>query len=528
MATGPDPPSHPRYRRSPDSRPGLTTVGAVTLDNERLDREVATYQRLREQNPAWRLLGARRAPLLLACLSRLFATPGERVTFDDAVQVLADLLAEHANNPDYEIRSTELGRLARRELRDQIKAKLLVERDGELSATDALQQVFRFVNRLEDRMMSSTASRLATVQHQIAEVAARLDPDPEARAARIRQRITELEAELEAVAAGEVPVLEGDPAVEAIQDVYSLTVSLRDDFGRVEDSYRRADQDLRVAIIRDQQHRGLVVDRLLEGHDALIETPEGRVFQAFYTQLNASDDLEQMSRNLARILGSEAALAGLTRQQQTELRRVRSQLVAESSNVVRARARSERDVRNYLRSGLGLEHQRVTQLLDAILERALDISWDRQSVRRSPVPLPPIGPPLAIMVPERLRLNDVESDDATELSFLPQPARLSDIDDELWLALQGLDRQAWAEQTVEVLRQGGRPMTMAELAEALPPTHDLETVTVWIEMASQIDAAVDDSTERFAVRANDGPDLLFSVPRITFEPDVALGVTWEL
>lgn len=83
----------------------------MILDDRRPGQEVATYQRLREQNPAWGLLAAR-APLVLACLTRLFAQPGERVTFDDAVQMLTEILAEHANNPDYEIRSTELCRLA--------------------------------------------------------------------------------------------------------------------------------------------------------------------------------------------------------------------------------------------------------------------------------------------------------------------------------------------------------------------------------------------------------------------------------
>lgn len=395
--------------------------------------------------------------------------------------------------------------------------------------------MFRFIERLEDRMMSSTASRLAMVQQQIAHVAARLNPDPEARAARLRDQIAELEAELAAVAEGNVPVLDGAQASEAIQDVYALAMSLRDDFGRVEDSYRRADQDLRVAIIRDQQHRGLVVDRLLEGHEQLIETPEGRVFQSFHTQLHASDDLDQMSRHLARILDSLPAQGALTRQQRGELRRIRSQLVAQSSSVVRARARSERDVRNYLRSGLGLEHQRVTQLLDAILERALDIDWSRQAVRKSPTPLPLLGPPVAVPAPERLRLNDIDADADAELTFTSQAASLDDIDAELWLALQGLDRQALAARTVEVLQEHGRPMTMAELARALPPTHDLETVTVWIEMANQAGADLgsgsgDGGTESFDVVAesDEGTALRFTTPVITFDPAAVADRTWEL
>jgi hypothetical protein len=503
-------------------------TGEPAMSNVARARDVATYQRLRVHHPAWRLLAARRAPLVLACLGRLFDQPGERVTFDDGAQLLAELLAEHANNPEYEIRSTELGRLARRELRDQIRNKLLVERDGELSPTDALQQVFRFLDRLEDRIMSSTASRLATVQHQIAEVAARLDPDPEVRATRIRGQIAELEAELAAVAAGDVAVLEGDSATEAIQDVYSLTMSLREDFGRVEDSYRRADQELRIAIVRDQQHRGLVVDRLLEGHDALVETPEGRVFQAFHVQLNASGELEQMSGNVARILASDAAQLALTRHQQADLRRIRGQLVAESSNVVRARARSERDVRNYLRSGLGLEHQRVTQLLDAIFEQALEVDWARSAVRRGPSPLPALGIPVAVQVPARLRTHEVDHDAATPLDFMAQPAVLGEFDNELRLALQGLDRHDLARRTVAVLHEHGRPLTLAELAEVLPPTHDLETVTVWIEMAGQVGAAVSERTETFDIAPTDGPELRFTVPVITLDPALATDQSWEL
>ncbi len=498
---------------------------------------VQAFDRLRSQHPAWRLLSARRAPLVAGCLKLLFEQRSERVRMEDAVELLARMLAEHANQPDYGIDTTEYGRLARRELRQHIKAKLLVERDGELIATDALQQAFRFLDRLEDRIMSSTASRLATVQQQIAEVSSRLNPEPEVRAARIRAQIAELEAELERVEQGELEVLDGRDAVEAIQDVYSLAMSLHDDFGRVEDSYRHAGQELRISIIRDQHHRGVVIDQLLEGHEALIETNEGRLFEAFFQQLSDSDELETMTADLVAVLNAPAAGHALDRRQAVELRQLHRRLVAESNSVIRARGRAERDVRNYLRSGLGAEHTRVSQLLDQILEQALDLPWESQRFRRAPSPLPPVAPPVSVPVPERIRIKDISVDDVEELDFRAQSVDLDDVTDEFWRALDGLDRRDLARRTVEVVVEAGRPMTMAELAAALPPTHDLETLSVWVEMANQAgchiggDGAVGHHGhrgEQIEVEVEDGARVRFHTPVVVFEPEALVDKEWEL
>lgn len=512
---------------------------------------VQAYDRLRHLHPAWRLLSARRAPLVAGCLKLLFAQRSERVRMTDAVELLAQMLAEHANQPDYGIDTTDYGRLARRELRQQIKAKLLVERDGELIATDALQQALRFLDRLEERIMSSTASRLATVQQQISDVSNRLNPEPEVRAARIRENIAELEAELERVERGEVEVLEGPDATEAIQEVFSLAMSLHDDFGQVEDSYRRADQELRVSIFRDQNHRGAVMDQLLEGHEALLETNEGRLFQAFFHQLSNSDELEKMNANLVEILNAPPARDALNRRQQMELRQLHRRLVAESNKVIRARGRAERDVRNYLRIGLGAEHTRVTRLLDDILEHALDLPWESQPFRRSDSPLPPIAPAVAVPAPERIRLKDITEAEADDLDFRNQSVDLEEVDGEFWRALDGLDRRELARRTVEVVTDAGRSMTMAEVAAALPPSHDLETLSVWVEMCHQAGCHIgttgypatadgrEDADGRVGndrredhevidVETGDGTVVRFHTPVVVFEPDALAGRTWEL
>ncbi|MET0541868.1 MAG: DUF3375 family protein, partial [Variovorax sp.] len=98
----------------------------TTLDQQRTRKYIAA----RQQHPAWLLLASRRGPLMLSCLDALFEHQREGVPFDTAVQALADTLAAHANQPDYEIDAADMPAQARRELRDWIRRGLVTEREG--------------------------------------------------------------------------------------------------------------------------------------------------------------------------------------------------------------------------------------------------------------------------------------------------------------------------------------------------------------------------------------------------------------
>ena len=63
--------------------------------------------------------------------------------------------------------------------------------------------------------------------------------------------------------------------------------------------------------------------------------------------------------------------------------------------MLRARAQSERDVKGFLKTGLIAEHHRVGHLLNEFLSLAVNIDWQRQAVRRLPVPIPTVGMALA-------------------------------------------------------------------------------------------------------------------------------------
>ncbi|MFU8838455.1 MAG: DUF3375 domain-containing protein [Thiohalomonadaceae bacterium] len=485
------------------------------------------YIHARFQHPAWQMLAARRGPLVLSCLQTLFEDEHQGVGMEDAIEALAGMFREFANQPEFEILDENHTALARRELRGWIKRGLVVEREGQLHATDALEEALRFVGALEGRIMTSTASRLSVVQREVENLETALNPDQQSRAVHLRRRIAALEQELVEVEAGRFEVLDDEQAIEAIRELYALASGLRADFRRVEDSWRQADRQLRQTIISEQGHRGSIVDSLLDGHEALLETPEGRVFQAFYQQLQQPLELERMKERLRIISRHPMIERALARPQQVELRWLSMRLVKESRAVIRARARSERDVKSFLKTGLASEHHRVGALLNEIFAQALQLDWGCAALRRRPGPLPPVAPALAgLPLIERLRFKNIDSDEALELELAPRHGDLAAIEDDFWLAFDGLDREALLEQTLVRLEQHGGEMGLAELAAQLEPKHDLETLAFWLGMVREAGLSLEEGREHVEISGEGEERWRYHLPKVRLSSAALAGIDW--
>lgn len=477
---------------------------------------VRKYVRMRRGNVSWGLLGSRRAPLVVGCLKPLFEESQDELSWEDAVEKLARMFAEYANDEEFGIAPEEQVAMARAELRDWLKRGLVAERDGRLIATDALQKVFYFLANLEERHMTSTASRLATVQREIENLEARLNPDSSKRATHLRKRIAALERELAQVERGEFEVLGGTRAQEGIREVYQLALSLRADFRRVEDSYRDADRQLRQNIVRSDQNRGSVLDLLLDGHDELLKTPEGSVFENFYQQLGEAVELEQMKTRIRSILESPEATTALNYRQQADLRWLVSGLVRESERVIQARARGESDVRGFIKAGQAGEQHRIGALLNDILEAATNINWTSAALRRSQSPLPPVAISIPLLpLVQRLRFKEANSDSDEDLDLSALEARIDDVAEDFWAALNGLDRPALHRETLAVLEGSEHGLTLGGLAEVLPPTHDLETLAYWLGLGRETEAIFSEKRETLEIEDRNGIPTRFDIPSIT-------------
>lgn len=493
--------------------------------------QASNTQQLRKHHPAWQLLAANKGPLLIAVLTDLFKDSPDGIEFDSAVLDLSRVLRSQADSGDIDV-SDDVQRDARREIRHWIKRGLLLERQGRIIATDALESALRFVQGLDQRIMSSSASRLAIVQREIEHLDSNLNANPDQRTKFLENKISELEAELSRVKQGHVDVLPEDQAVEAIREIYALSTSLSHDFRRVEDSYRDADQQLRQSIIAEQNHRGEIVDKLLDSHDQLLKTAEGKVFNGFHQQLARTLELEKMKQQLRSISNHPCAQKALNPKQQSDLRWLIMRLVMESERVVKARARSEKDVRSFMKTGLAAEHHRVGQLLNDVFAQAMSIDWSPQKTRRSPSPFPPVaiannGLPLI----ERLRFKEWKSDVSQMLDLLPQEGQIDELDETFWESFDGLNQAALFSETRNILKSQNKNMSIADLTRALPqayhPGHDLEALTLWLSMAMASDSVLDDIDETLTIEQVDHSHVTFTLPKIALNTTAVESMDFE-
>ena len=183
------------------------------MDNSPQQR-TRTYIAARRHHPAWLLLASPRAPLVLGCLTALFDFAENGIAETDALQALSEMLANYAVQDEYKIDPDNTRIQASRELRQWIKRGLVIERGQRLYSTDALSSAIRFIDTLDNRIMTSTASRLSVVQREIENLDVGLNPDASSRKAAIQRKIKQLEHELAEAEAGHVPVLTEAEAIE--------------------------------------------------------------------------------------------------------------------------------------------------------------------------------------------------------------------------------------------------------------------------------------------------------------------------
>ena len=499
--------------------------------NMSIRQRVSQYMDARQQHPAWRLLVSPRAPLMLGCLTGLFANQSREggIAEEDALQALAQMLLEFANHPDFKVDVDNPQQQSGRELREWIKRGLIVERGQRLYETDALNRAVQFIDSLDNRIMTSTASRLSVVQEQIRKLETGLDADPVNRADALRDQIALLQQELIDVEAGKVEVLPEATAVEAIREVYVLATGLSADFRRVEDSWRAADRILRQSMMAEGVHRGDVLEQLLDGQENLLNTAEGRVFDSFMQQLGESSELKLMTERIRNILTHPAAERALNRQQMLELRWLRLKLSGESQMVLRARSRSEEDVRSFIKSGLASEHHRVGLLLNEIIACAHTLDWSAASLKRAPTSLPPLAVALGnVPVPERLRYKVLNDGSDTVLDFNSTKESLEQLDDEFWAAFDGLNREQMLRDTLEILAQHKGPMSLSELAGQIPITYDLETLSLWIGMAREAGIEIAKGHEILTFEDAEGNNWQYHLPVTRLESSALAEIDWEL
>jgi hypothetical protein len=325
---------------------------------------------LRANSPAWRLLRADNASLVLSFLYRVFVEDNVR-----AISVTE--LASRLDDELYALNERVPGsfpRPAKAYLDDWSSPeagwlrKYYPEGSDEphFDATPAVEKALQWVRSLSEREFVGTESRLNTIFELLRQIVRGTETDPQVRIDELARRRHEIDAEIERIEAGDLSVLDSSGVRDRYQQFAATARELLADFREVEENFRKLDRQLREKIAGWQGGKGELLDDVLGSRESIAGSDQGRSFHAFCDFLLSQARQEELSELLAKV----DQLAD-TAERDPRLRRVHYDWLDAAERTQATVRQLSEQLRRFLDDQVWFENRRVIDILREIEATAL-------------------------------------------------------------------------------------------------------------------------------------------------------------
>jgi hypothetical protein len=329
----------------------------------------ATIEALRERHPAWRLLRAQHAALILSFLGKHFvednhgSTPAAR---------LAEALEDHLYALEGGAEESRYPRAAAAYLEEWAANGEWLRRfypaasdEVHYDASPALEKAYAWVATLPARSFIGTESRLHTAIDLLRQIVHGSEADPGARLELLRRQRDDLDEQIRQAEAGEVAVLSDTAVRERYHQFAGTARELLADFRQVEENFRGLDRAAREKIAAWDGSKGALLTQLVADRSDINGSDQGSSFQAFYDLLLS----EQRQDELTTLLDQAQQLAVIDADRR--LRTVHHDWADAAERTQQTVRQISEQLRRFLDDQVWLENRRVLDLVREIEASAL-------------------------------------------------------------------------------------------------------------------------------------------------------------
>jgi hypothetical protein len=475
--------------------------------------DYATLSQLRRFHPAWRLLLADHAPLIISFLNQVFIQPNERSIAESQLQsrlddLLFQLRASHGEDAFPRSAGDYLNDWADNDKGWLRKFYPLDSDEAHFDLTPATEKAIGWLESLTQRQFVGTESRLRTVFDLLQQMIAGTETDKQARLNELQGRKAAIEREIAQVEAGDLAIMDETAQRERFQQLNGTARELLSDFREVEQNFRQLDRQAREQITAWEGRKGELLDQIFGERDAISDTDQGRTFRAFWDFLMSPSRQEALSEGLERVFELEAVQA---LQPDPRFKRIHFDWLDAGEQTQRTVARLSQQLRRFLDDQTYLENKRIMQLIQTIETRALDVRdeppADTLMLMESPqaginltMERPLFSPPLNPVIESRVEAGDESGVDPEALfnQVLVDRARL-----------QGHIREALRRQP---------QVTLADIIQRHPLQVGLAELITYLTMASDHSRANFDDNHQDSIQwtDEDGTYRLARIARVIF------------
>jgi flagellar motility protein MotE (MotC chaperone) len=469
---------------------------------------------LRDNSPAWRLLRADHAPLVLSFLHRVFVA--ENVRSIPAAELASRLddelyaLNEHARH-DEPKRFPKPGKAY---LDDWAAPdtgwlrKYYPEDTDEphVDATPAVEKALQWVGSLAEREFVGTESRLNTIIDLLRQIVFGTETDPEQRIAELQRQRRDIDEQIARIRDGELGLLDASAVRDRYQQLSATARELLADFREVEENFRKLDRQLREKITGWHGGKGELLDDVLGSRETIAGSDQGRSFQAFYDFLLSQARQEELSG----LLDSVHRLTEITGKD-PRLRHIHYDWLDAAERTQATVRQLSEQLRRFLDDQVWFENRRVIDILRGIESHALQV----RELKGVPVTMdidaagPAIRLPMERPLYAPVRRARIDSENVRPADEETDPAALFEqvyVDPE---PLRGCVRQA-----LHRAPQVG----LAQLVADHPIRQGVAELVTYLSLKDGTFGIVFDDRhhEQFSWEEPDGRERRVTMPRVTF------------
>jgi hypothetical protein len=476
---------------------------------------------LRSNSPAWRLLRADNAPLVLSFLHRVFVE-------DNVRSIPAAELASRLEDELYALNERaphSFPKSARAYLDDWAAPESGWLRkyypkgsdEPHFDATPAVERALQWVRGLQERDFVGTESRLNTVFDLLRQIVFGTEADPAAKIEELRRQQRNLADEIARIEAGEATMLDPSGVRDRYQQFAATARELLADFRQVEENFRKLDRQLRERVAGWQGGKGELLDDILGSRESITGSDQGRSFQAFHDFLLSRSRQEELSDLLDRV----HRLSGNS-DSDPRLRHVHHDwLQAAEAAQATVRQLSEQ-LRRFLDDQVWFENRRVIDLLRGIEARALSLR-DEPKVDLTmelDAPAPEVRLPMERPMYTPVRKPRIDSDPI-------RPAGSDDESDPAALYEQVYVDPGPLRGNVRAALRHAPQVGLADLVGRTPLTHGAAELVAYLSLRDDAFTIVydDASSEQVSWTGSDGKRRTATLPRVTFTRSAATPLT---
>jgi Protein of unknown function (DUF3375) len=467
---------------------------------------------LRANSPAWRLLRADNAPLVLSFLHRVFVEDNIRsIPATELISRLDDelyALNERAQRSFPKPAKAYLDDWASPECGWLRKYYPEGTDEPHFDATPAVEKALQWVRALGDREFVGTESRLNTIFDLLRQIVFGTEVDPRARIDELQRQKREIEEGIARLEAGSVSMLDPSGVRDRYQQFATTARELLADFREVEENFRKLDRQLREKIAGWHGGKGELLDDVLTSRESIAGSDQGRSFQGFYDFLLSQSRQEELDGLLDKV----HQLADVA-ERDPRLRQIHYDWLDAAERTQATVRQLSEQLRRFLDDQVWFENRRVIEILRDIEGHALKL----RDERTVDITMEIDGAAPAIVLPMERPLYSPVRKPRIDSSGIGPPGEGDESDPATLFEQVYVDPAPLRGSVRRALRHGPQAGLADILAES-PLTHGLAELVTYLSLRDEAFLIVYDHshTDEVSWTEPDGRSRTATLPKVTF------------